>query len=64
MTIELQKSVTGELVAFDTKKRVIVASGFDDEEDFEKWLRSFRQAADELAPTPKPERRGNNRFGR
>lgn len=41
MTIELQKSVTGELIAFDTRKRVIVASGFDDEDDFEEWLKKY-----------------------
>lgn len=35
--IKLQKSVTGELIAFDTNRRIIVATGFDDEKDFEQW---------------------------
>lgn len=38
MAIELRKSVTGELVAFDTRRNKIVASGFYDEQDFEEWL--------------------------
>lgn len=41
--IELRKSVTGELVAFDTSRNKIVASGFYDEQDFEEWLEK-RQA--------------------
>ena len=43
MAIELRKSVTGELVAFDTDRNKIVASGFYDEQDFEEWLEK-RQA--------------------
>lgn len=43
MAIELRKSVTGELVAFDTRRNKIVASGFYDEQDFEEWLEK-RQA--------------------
>lgn len=37
--IKLQKSVTGELIAFDTNKRIIVATGFESEEEFEQWLK-------------------------
>ena len=39
--VEMQKSVTGELIAFDKVNRVIMASGFDDENDFEVWKRSY-----------------------
>lgn len=39
--VEMQKSVTGELIAFDKVNRVILASGFDDAEDFEKWKKSY-----------------------
>lgn len=41
--IELQKSVTGELIAFDTHRKVIVGSGFDDEDDFNKWLKEYEK---------------------
>lgn len=36
--VQLQKSVTGELIAYDTKQKKIIATGFDDEEDFQQWL--------------------------
>lgn len=41
--IKLQKSVTGELIAFDTRRKVIVGSGFDDEEDFNRWLKNYAE---------------------
>ena len=45
--IQLQRSVTGELIAFDIRKRVIVASGFDDEDDFNEWLRKYERELSE-----------------
>lgn len=37
--VQMQKSVTGEIIAFDTRNKVILASGFDDESDFKQWLK-------------------------
>lgn len=39
--VQLQKSVTGELIAFDTKNKIILASGLEDDEEFEKWKKQY-----------------------
>lgn len=39
--IKLQKSVTGELIAFDTLNKCILATGFEDEDDFNIWRNAY-----------------------